>query len=143
MAPANADSQHRSAHSSALGLRFLLLAGLSIFLLVIDHRDNHLDAARKSIGAAVDVLRIVVDAPVSLWRWAGDTTASRNELQLENSRLYAERLLTQARLQKFAALEAETAPAAIGRTVEVRRGDTLMALLVDAGADRRDAQQSG
>ncbi len=107
MAPALADKQHRSPYSSALGLRFLLLAGLSILLLVIDHRYNHLDAARKAIGATVYPLRVIVDAPVSLWRWLGDTTSSRNELQLKNSRLTAERLLTRARLQRYAALEAE------------------------------------
>lgn len=107
MAPAKADSQHRSANSSALGLRFLLLASLSVVLLVVDHRNNHLDVVRKAIGAAVYPLRVVVDAPVSLWRWADETTASRNDLQLENSRLNAERLLTQARLQRYAALEAE------------------------------------
>jgi rod shape-determining protein MreC len=84
-----------------------LLAALSILLLVTDHRNNHLDAVRKAIGATVYPLRVVVDAPVSLWRWIGDTTSSRNELQLENSRLNAERLLTQARLQRYASLEAE------------------------------------
>lgn len=93
----------------ALGLRFLLLAGLSILLLIADHRGNHLDAVRKTLGAAVYPLRIVVDAPVSLWRWLQETTATRNDLLLENSRLNAERLLTQARLQRFFALEAENA----------------------------------
>jgi len=107
MAPAKADSQQRFANSSALGLRFLFLAVLSIVLLVVDHRNNHLDAVRKTIGAAVYPLRMIVDAPVSLWRWVGETTSSRNDLQLENSRLHAERMLTQARLQRFAALEAE------------------------------------
>ena len=107
MAPAKANWQHRSPNSPALGLRFLLLAALSILLLVIDHRNNHLDTARKAIGATVYPLRVVVDAPVSLWRWLGDTTSSRNELRLENGRLNAERLLTQARLQRYAALEAE------------------------------------
>lgn len=107
MAPAQAESRHRSPNSPALGLRFLLLAGLSILFLVIDHRYNHLDAARKAIGATVYPLRVVVDAPVSLWRWAVETTASRNELRLENSRLNVERLLTRARLQRYAALEAE------------------------------------
>jgi len=106
MAPAKADSQHRSTGSSALGLRFLMLAALSIVLLVVDHRNNHLDVVRKAIGAAVYPLRVVVDAPVTLWRWIDQTTASRNELQLENSRLHAERLITQARLQRYAALEA-------------------------------------
>jgi len=107
MAPALADKQHRSPYSPALGLRFLLLAGLSILLLVVDHRYNHLDAVRKAIGATVYPLRVIVDAPVSLWRWLGESTASRNELQLKNSHLTAERLLTRARLQRFAALEAE------------------------------------
>jgi len=101
--------KHRSPNSPALGLRFLLLAGLSILLMVIDHRDNHLDAVRKAIGATVYPLRVLVDAPVSLWRWADETTTSRNDLQLENSRLHTERLLTQARLQRYAALEAENA----------------------------------
>ena len=108
MAPALADKQHRSPYSPALGLRFLLLAaGLSILLLVVDHRYSHLDAARKAIGATVYPLRVIVDAPVSLWRWLGDTTSSRNELHLKNGRLEAERLLTRARLQRYAALEAE------------------------------------
>ena len=109
MAAALADKQHRSPYSPALGLRFLLLAALSILLLVVDHRYNHLDAARKAIGATVYPLRVIVDAPVSLWRWLGETTSSRNDLQLKNSRLNVERLLTQARLQRFAALEAENA----------------------------------
>jgi rod shape-determining protein MreC len=85
----------------------LLLAGLSILLLVTDHRNNYLDGTRKAIGAAVYPLRIIVDTPVSLWRWATDATANRNELRLENGRLKAENLLTSARLQRFSALEAE------------------------------------
>jgi rod shape-determining protein MreC len=54
-------------------------------------------------------LRILVDAPVSTWRWLRENTASRNELLLEMSRLDAERLLTHARLQRFTALESENA----------------------------------
>lgn len=108
MAAAKSD-KHHSPNSPALGLRFLLLAGLSILLMVIDHRDNHLDTVRKAIGATVYPLRIVVDAPISLWRWGNEVATSRNDLQLENSRLHTERLLTQARLQRYAALEAENA----------------------------------
>ena len=106
---AGKSDKHRSPNSPALGLRFLLLSGLSILLLVVDHQNNHLDAVRKAIGATVYPLRVVVDAPVSAWRWMQDSTASRAELELENSRLNAERLLTQARLQRFSALEAENA----------------------------------
>ena len=109
MAAAKTNQRILSANSPALGLRLLLLAGLSILLLVIDHRDNHLDTVRKAIGATVYPLRVIVDAPVSLWHWAQDTSASRNQLQVENSRLNAERLLTKARLQRYSALEAENA----------------------------------
>ena len=109
MAAANSNSQFGTTFSPALGFRLLLLAALSILLMVIDQRDNHLDTARKAIGAAVYPLRVIVDAPVSAWIWANETTASRNTLQLENSRLRTERLLTQARLQRYSALEAENA----------------------------------
>lgn len=107
MAASRFKQRLRSSNSPALGLRLLLLAGLSIVLLVIDRRDNHLDTLRNAIGATVYPLRVIVDAPVSLWRWTLDTTASRNQLQLENSRLNVERLLTRARLQRYSALEAE------------------------------------
>lgn len=107
MVAARSERSHRAPHARALGLRFSLLAGLSILLLVVDHRDNHLDTVRKAIGATVYPLRVVVDAPVSTWRWISETTTSRSELQSENDRLNIERLLTRARLQQFAALEAE------------------------------------
>lgn len=91
----------------ALGLRFLLLMGASILLMVLDHRHNHLDAVRRAIGAAVYPIQVVVDAPFRLWSWLGESTADRNELQLEVARLEAERLLTQAKLQQLTALRAE------------------------------------
>ncbi len=109
MAAARSNNQHRSTRTPALGLRFLLLAGVSILLLVVDHRENHLDTVRKTLGAAVYPLRVIVDAPVSSVRWIRESTTARNQLLLENSRLNAERLLTQARLQRFAALESENA----------------------------------
>ena len=109
MVSARTNNQHRSQKTPALGLRLLLLAALSIMILVVDHRDNHLDAVRRAIGATVYPLHIVVDAPVAMWHWMRDSNESRNELRLENSRLNAERLLTHARLQRYAALEAENA----------------------------------
>jgi len=109
MVAARSSNQHRSQRTPALGLRLLLLAGLSILILVIDHRENHLDAVRRAIGATVYPLRVVVDAPVAMWHWMQESSESRNDLRLENSRLNAERLLTHARLQRYSALEAENA----------------------------------
>jgi len=93
----------------ALSLRVLALIIISIVLMYLDHRQNHLDGIRRAIGAAVYPVQLVVDAPMRLWEWLGDSTTSRNELELELGRLRAERLLTNARLQRLTALEAENA----------------------------------
>ena len=50
---------------------------------------------------------MVVDAPVRFWGWMTESTASRNQLEIENARLRTEQLLTRARLQRLDALEAE------------------------------------
>ncbi|MEE8220148.1 MAG: rod shape-determining protein MreC [Woeseiaceae bacterium] len=109
MLTARTDNQHRSQKTPALGLRLLLFAGLSILILVIDHRENYLAAVHRAIDVTVYPLRVAVDAPVTMWRRLGETGADRNQLRLENSRLKAERLLTHARLQRYSALEAENA----------------------------------
>jgi rod shape-determining protein MreC len=106
---ASRESSNNPGRVPALGLRVLGLIFISILLMYFDNRDNHLDTVRKSIGAAVYPLRVIVDAPVRLWGWFGDSTTSRNDLDIELGRLKAERLLTNARLQKLNALEAENA----------------------------------
>ncbi len=93
----------------ALGLRAVVLIGIGILLMYLDHRENHLDGIRKTIGTAVYPVQLLVDAPARFWGWLGESTTSRNELELEVGRLKAERLLTSARLQRLTALEAENA----------------------------------
>lgn len=97
------------ARIPALGVRVLLLLFGSILLMVLDYRYDHLGTVRKVIGAAVYPVQIVVDAPFQLWEWTRERTRSQNSLQLELSRLRVERLLTNARLQRLTALEAENA----------------------------------
>ena len=106
---ASRENSSNPARIPALGLRVLGLIFISILLMYVDHRENHLDTLRKGIGAAVYPLRVVVDAPVRLWTWLAESTVSRNDLELELDRLKAERLLTNARLQRFNALQAENA----------------------------------
>ena len=93
----------------ALGIRTAALVILSIVLMVLDQRQNHLDTVRSAIGTAVYPLQVIVDAPFRMWEWTREVSTSRNDLRLEVSRLEAERLLTQARLQRMTALEAENA----------------------------------
>ena len=51
------------ARIPAPGLRFLALVFISIMLMYLDQRENHLDGIRRGIGVAVYPLRLVVDAP--------------------------------------------------------------------------------
>jgi rod shape-determining protein MreC len=97
------------ARIPALGIRVLVLIFVSILLMYLDHRENHLDAVRKGIGVAVYPIQLIVDAPMRLWSWLGESATSRTSLQREVGRLNAERLLTNARLQRLTALEAENA----------------------------------
>ena len=86
-----------------------MLAALSILLMILDHRQDHLSTVRRAIGTAVYPILVVVDAPFRLWTWIRESTSDRNQLHLDLGRLQAERLLTNARLQRLAALEAENA----------------------------------
>ena len=108
MATSRADSTN-PARIPALGIRALLLMALSLVFMVLDHRQGHLERVRDAIGVAVYPVQLLVDSPFRLWDWLGSATTTRNELQLELSRLRAERLVTNARLQRFSALEAENA----------------------------------
>jgi rod shape-determining protein MreC len=93
----------------ALGFRFLALMLLSLVLMGVDHQQNQLERVRSLLGTALYPVRVVVNLPFAVWDWAREASTSRNELQIENSHLRTERLLTQARLQKFRSLEAENA----------------------------------
>jgi len=97
------------ARIPALGVRVLVFAALSILLMVLDHRQNYLGTVRQAIGAAVYPIQVVVDAPFRLWAWIRESTSDRNQLHLDLGRLQAERLLTNARLQRLVTLEAENA----------------------------------
>ena len=106
---ASRENNSNPARIPALGFRIIVLIIASILVMYFDHRENHLDGIRRGIGAAVYPLQVVVDAPVRFWSWLDISTTSRNELELELGRLRAERLLTNARLQRLTALEAENA----------------------------------
>lgn len=108
MATSRADNSN-PARIPALGIRALVFMTISLAFMVLDHRQGHLERLRDAIGVAVYPIQVAVDAPFRLWDWFDKTLTSRNDLQLELSRLRAERLVTSARLQRFSALEAENA----------------------------------
>jgi len=95
------------ARIPALGIRVLICTALSVLLMFMDHRQDHLGTIRKGVGVAVYPLQVIVDAPFRLWEWLTESTADRSELQRELARLRAERVLTRAELQQLTALRAE------------------------------------
>lgn len=103
----NRSGNTNPARIPALGMRVLLCVGLSILLMVVDHRQHHLDTVRNAIGATFYPIQIIVDAPFRLWSWIGESTADRNTLQVEVARLETERALTRAELLQLTALRAE------------------------------------
>ena len=77
---ARSSYKNNPARIPALGARAFALLLLSLLLMFLDHRDNHLDAVRNAISAAVYPMRVIVAAPVNLWAWASDLSKSKKEL---------------------------------------------------------------
>jgi rod shape-determining protein MreC len=93
----------------SLGTRMVLTALLSVLLMVLDHRQGHLETVRRALAVAVYPIRVLVDLPSSGFGWARESLAERSRLVTENRELRIRGLQQEARLQQFAALEAENA----------------------------------
>ncbi|MCU7917999.1 MAG: rod shape-determining protein MreC [Candidatus Thiodiazotropha sp. (ex Epidulcina cf. delphinae)] len=87
--------------------RLVAAALLSIALMVLDHRRNHLEHLRSTLAVLLYPVQYLAALPVLLSESAGNAIINRNQLQSERDRLEEENLLLRARLQKFEALEAE------------------------------------
>jgi rod shape-determining protein MreC len=92
-----------------LGLRFALLAIVSVSLMYLDHRDDHLARVRQGLSVLVYPLQTLVDLPVRGWRWASQTFAERGALLAENEDLRRDQLDASVRLLRLATLESENA----------------------------------
>ena len=91
------------------GVRFLLLSIFCLALMVIDQRDQHLSRVRGALNLVVYPVRVAVDLPFSAWSSLRTTFAARTSLIAENEQLKHERLNSEFRLQRLAALEMENA----------------------------------
>jgi len=87
--------------------RFVLLLLVSVLLMTLDHKQQHLDAVRAALSVALHPLRVAANLPFDAAHWLGESLSSRQRLQEENAALRSQHLLLQGQLQKLAALEAE------------------------------------
>jgi len=80
---------------------------LSIVLMVIDQRYQHLQQVRSALAIATYPLHFLADLPVTASLWIQEITATRSDLMEANEKLHAENLKMQAQLQKYQALQSE------------------------------------
>ncbi len=90
-----------------MSIRVLLAVVLSLALMIVDHRQHHLESVRSLLSTVIYPLQYVADLPISFGYWVSETFATRSRLQEENRELHRENLLLQGRQQKLASLEAE------------------------------------
>ncbi|MCU7881536.1 MAG: rod shape-determining protein MreC [Candidatus Thiodiazotropha sp. (ex Lucinoma aequizonata)] len=87
--------------------RLVVAMLLSITVMVLDHRHNHLEFLRSGLSVLLYPVQYLAGLPRLLSESASKAITSRGELESERDQLYDENLQLRARLQKFEALEAE------------------------------------
>ncbi|NOY62099.1 MAG: rod shape-determining protein MreC [Gammaproteobacteria bacterium] len=88
-------------------MRLAALVVLSILLMTLDHRQQHLQDVRAALSLFVYPIQYVFNIPVSAGRWFSENVMTRQELLEENASLSAQRLLLEVRLQKLDVLKIE------------------------------------
>lgn len=86
-----------------------MLAAISLVMMTLDHRYKATEGFRATLNAIVYPLRTITDLPGEIGDIASSTFVSRSTLEEQNQTLHIQNELLQAKLQKFAALEAENA----------------------------------
>jgi len=75
--------------------------------MTLDHRANHLNSLRTTLGVVVYPLRFAVDLPRAAGTWIRETFSGRRALLEENTSLSTQNLLLKAQLLKLTSLELE------------------------------------
>lgn len=107
MATLNSDSRPIIGHGPSLFARLLLLGVISVGIMVLDHRQQYLEVARRWLSNATYPLQRVVAAPAAALAWASDSVTSREQLKKENAELEAQLRVANLELLRSAALAEE------------------------------------
>ncbi|NNG13739.1 MAG: rod shape-determining protein MreC, partial [Gammaproteobacteria bacterium] len=90
-----------------LSARLILFVIISIAMMTMDHRYQHLEKLRSSLSLVLEPLRQVIDLPFIVVDNIGESLSTRTRLLTENEELRTQNLLLKVQLQKFSALESE------------------------------------
>ena len=85
----------------------ILLVVLSLFLMSLDHKQQHLQALHSGLAIVVAPLRFIANLPSDAGHWISETLESRQQLQQENTRLKAQNFTLRGQMLKYAAIESE------------------------------------
>lgn len=80
---------------------------VSIVIMVVDHRQQHLDDLRSALSLLLYPVQQLTTLPRTGGEWLAEGFTSRRDLQEENANLKTQQILLQAQLQKLDALQAE------------------------------------
>lgn len=75
--------------------------------MVVDHRQHHVETIRSAISVLIYPIQYLVNLPIAVGNWMGESVSSRESITEENERLRMQHLLFKAQLQKLAALQVE------------------------------------
>jgi rod shape-determining protein MreC len=92
---------------STLGLRALVLIGVSVGVMVVDHRQHELTVIRTGLSAAAWPLQMLVHSPGAAWDWLTASFATRARLLAENDSLRAAARENDLRLLRLDAIQQE------------------------------------
>lgn len=96
-----------SLHLPSILTRFVLFSLLSVALMMLDHRGQHLHSIRAGLGVLFYPIQLAAALPARVGGAIMDFIGGDRALREKYARLNTERPMLLAKLEKFAALEAE------------------------------------
>ncbi len=109
MALGTPESDQRGLRESNPGLRAVIVCSLTIVLMAVDSRSEMLIDVRRLLAAAAYPVQVLIDSPVAVGRWLGESLATRSQLSTENAALRQQILEQSGQLQRLASLAKENA----------------------------------
>ncbi|MEX2353798.1 MAG: rod shape-determining protein MreC [Gammaproteobacteria bacterium] len=88
-------------------VKAVLFILVSVALMIVDHRQGHLETVRSVLSSFVYPLQYAVNMPVKAGHWVSESFVTRKTLLEENNRLREEQLLLNSRLQRFDIIQEE------------------------------------
>jgi len=88
-------------------LRVIVLAIISVVVMTVDHRWNHLEIVRSTLSHILYPLQYTIDLPIRFYFWSDETLSTHQFLLEENRSLKDLQLQSRVQLQKLDILEKE------------------------------------